>query len=218
MDHPGEDAWKDILLLTSWYSHFQDWQSHSQNSIPISNLKEKGIKCTLRTAPKCWYNWIISPSSTWFALFLYPKAKVADGLHNSAHTDEPNGKSSVSHQSAFPYDNMALSPSLQKGYTGFVDESRSRSFSPRLTACPKQMGDSGNWHQGLLHAVAALALSLSPEKLHLYLFARCLSSVYKREIRPRSPLSGTQAHTVRSVCTISRFFLKFLCWSGAMTF
>lgn len=28
-------------------------------------------------------------------------------------------------------------------------EGKSRSLVPRFTACPKQMGDSGNWHEEL---------------------------------------------------------------------
>lgn len=41
----------------------------------------------------------------------------------------------------------------------FVVESRTRSLISHLTACPKQMGDSGNWHQRLRHAGVALLLS-----------------------------------------------------------
>ncbi len=76
----------------------------------------------------------------------------------------------------------SLSPSPQEGSAWFVDERRStavtlllqsRSLIPRFTACPKQMGDSGNWHQGLQHAVMAL----SPEIRHLYLSSCCLLSV-----------------------------------------
>lgn len=40
----------------------------------------------------------------------------------------------------------------------FVVKSRTRSLISHLTACPKQMGDSGNWHQRLRLAVAALSL------------------------------------------------------------
>lgn len=88
--------------------------------------------------------------------------------------------------------------------TRFSDERRSaavtlllksRSLSLRLTACPKQMGDSGNWHRGLSHAVMAL----SPEMLHLYLSpavfwsaCSCLAAKVKRD----PSLSATQAHKV----------------------
>lgn len=75
-------------------------------------------------------------------------------------------------QFVFP---LIACPCPQGGSAHFVDDRRSttvtllsesRSPIPRFTACPKQMGDSGNWHQRLQHAVMAL----SPEILHLYLF------------------------------------------------
>lgn len=56
---------------------------------------------------------------------------------------------------------VSLSPS--GGDVWFVVESRTGSLIPHLSACPKQMGDSGNWHQRLRHAAAAL----SPEMQHL---------------------------------------------------
>lgn len=82
----------------------------------------------------------------------------------------------------FPYDTIPASLPPQGGSAWFVDERRStavtlllqsRSLVPRFTACPKQMGDSGNWHRGLQHAVMAL----SPEIPHLYLSSCCLLSV-----------------------------------------
>ncbi|XP_029380795.1 EEF1A lysine methyltransferase 4 isoform X2 [Echeneis naucrates] len=65
------------------------------------------------------------------------------------------------------------------GSAQFVDERRStavttttesRPLIPCFTACSKQMDVSGNWHQGLWHAVIALA----SEILHLYLSPCCL--------------------------------------------
>lgn len=57
---------------------------------------------------------------------------------------------------------VSLSP--LGGDVRFVVESRSRSLFPHLTACPKQMDDSGNWHQRLRYA----AVALSPEMQHLH--------------------------------------------------
>lgn len=57
---------------------------------------------------------------------------------------------------------VSLSPS--GGDVRFVVESRTRSLIPHLTACPKQMDDSGNWHQRLRYAAAAL----SPEMQDLH--------------------------------------------------
>lgn len=55
------------------------------------------------------------------------------------------------------------------GRSWFVYEGRSRSLVPRFTACPEQMGDSGNWHEGLL---ACWDSSLSPKMPHLHLSSR----------------------------------------------
>lgn len=84
--------------------------------------------------------------------------------------------------SMFPHDTTPVSLPPRAGSAWFVDEKRStavtpllksRSLTPRFAACLKQMGDSGNWHRGLWHAVMAL----SPEIPHLYLSSCCLPRV-----------------------------------------
>lgn len=84
----------------------------------------------------------------------------------------------------------SLSPSPQGASSQSVDERRSaavtlpiesRSLIPRFTACPKQMGDSGNWHQGLWHAV----MTLSPEIPHLYLFPLLSVGVFANAWLPK---------------------------------
>lgn len=60
---------------------------------------------------------------------------------------------------------------LREGIVRFVVESRTRSLIPHLTACPKQMDDSGNWHQRLRYAAAALSPEM--EDLHPSSHAGC---------------------------------------------
>lgn len=64
----------------------------------------------------------------------------------------------------YPSRMLRLSLSPSGGDVRFVVESRTRSLIPHLTACPKQMGDSGNWHQRPRQA----AVALSPEMQHLH--------------------------------------------------
>lgn len=113
-----------------------------------------------------------------------------------------NQKIFISDQFIFLCD--TLSPSPQGENAWFVDERKStavtlllesRSLFPRFTACLKQMGDSGNWQQGLYHAVMAL----SPKILNLYLSPTvCWSacSCLAAKIKKDPLLSGTQAHKV----------------------
>lgn len=100
----------------------------------------------------------------------------------------------------------SLSPSPQGGSTWFVDEWRSaavtlllesRSLIPRFTACPKQMGDSGNWHQGLQHAVVAL----SPEIPHLYLSSVKVSTNAAKVKPPPPPPQPLPPLLVRNTST-----------------
>lgn len=72
----------------------------------------------------------------------------------------------------------------------FVVKSRTRSLISHLTACPKQMGDSGNWHQRLRLAVAALSLlrcNTSPNPL--------IPSVKSLTMSNSQTRTTAQAHT-----------------------
>lgn len=68
---------------------------------------------------------------------------------------------------------------------------------PHFTACPKQMGDSGNWHQGPRRAVMAL----SPEIMHLC-WGGCEKPgeqrQSKRETAPRAGLNDVEQKHMRS--------------------
>lgn len=116
---------------------------------------------------------------------------------------------------------LCLSP--QGGSPWFVDEKRStavtlllqsRSLIPRFTACPKQMGDSGNWHHGLQHAVMAL----SPEIPHLYLSSCCLFECLlmpklKKTPPPHRSLSAHKVMVCQDFKDVSKLLLQI--WSYA---
>lgn len=68
----------------------------------------------------------------------------------------------------------------------FVVKSRTRSLISHLTACPKQMGDSGNWHQRPRLAVAALSLSRDATPLPILSFR--LSRAWRCQIHKRGLL------------------------------
>lgn len=107
------------------------------------------------------------------------------------------------------------------GRSWFVYEGRSRSLVPRFTACPEQMGDSGNWHEGLLACWdSALSLSLQRYCISTFPLAGCCwvstNAKLEKTNPPHSSLSGKRAGQVM-VCQDVKDSSKLFCQSGKKT-
>lgn len=85
---------------------------------------------------------------------------------------------------------------------------KSRSLVPRFTACPKQMGDSGNWHEELWACCNGSLSKDTASPPFPLLACRAAANAKAGETNPpHSSLSGTQARQVM-VCQDARHCSK----------